>query len=451
MNERSILIIDDDPHVRGSLKQMLELEDYRAHCLTNAKQALGELSPQWHGVIVSDVNMPGMDGIEFLKRALAIDKDIPIVLLTGYGDVSMAVSAMRIGAYDFLEKPFSNEHLLDVLNRAYDKRKLVLENRELREELAMQSAPGPRILGRNPQIQRLRRMLVRIKDIPADVLIRGETGTGKDMAARFLHDHGLRREKPFVAINCGAIPEALIESELFGYEAGAFTGAQRKRIGKIVHANGGTLFLDEIDSMPEALQVKLLRVLENRKVEPLGGNQPIDLDIRILAASKQDLKSFCERGKFRMDLYYRLNVVDIYLPPLRKRIEDIPLLFENFVRIASARYQIEPRQPNAEQLLRLQQHNWPGNVRELRNVAERFVLMGNDEVFLQFEDHNVEAGGLTLAEQVSRFEFTMLQATLERHRGILKEVQRELGLPRKTLYEKMKKYGLNKGDYKWKM
>ncbi|MDO6763582.1 sigma-54 dependent transcriptional regulator [Agarivorans sp. 1_MG-2023] len=440
-----VIIIDDDPDILRSLKQTLELEDYECLSFESAEQALRQIKRTWPGVIISDINMPGLSGLEMMQRAHQIDADLPIILLTGHGDISMAIKAIRDGAYDFLEKPFSTSHLLEVLQRALEKRRLTLENRELKAELDAQSGPGPRILGSTPSIVRLRKILSHIKDTPADVLINGETGTGKELIARFLHDHSVRAKHPFVAINCGAIPETMIESELFGHEAGAFTGAQKKRIGKIAFANNGTLFLDEIESMPMALQIKLLRVLEERSVEPLGSNQATQLNLRVIAATKSDLKTLGEQGEFRSDLYYRLNVVEVQIPPLRERGEDIPLLLENFLRVAAARYQLNSPEISPQRLSELIHHDWPGNVRELRNLAERWVLMGEDAAF---NEANNDQQSLNLAEQLFRFERTLLQDALQRHKGQLKVVQEELQIGRKTLYEKMKKYQLDKGDYK---
>ena len=447
MNQQ-VIFIDDEKSIRDALGQTLELEDYDVTLFASAKPALEMLDSQYPGVIISDINMPGINGIDFLRQALAIDPELSIILLTGHGDISMAVDAMRLGAYDFLEKPFSTDNLLDVVKRALDKRELVLENRDLRRELEAQSGPGPRILGNTPQMKQLRRILSHIKDTPADVMIHGETGTGKELVARFLHDHSVRQNSPFVAINCGAIPETMIESELFGYEAGAFTGAQKKRIGKIAHANGGTLFLDEIESMPMSLQIKLLRVLEERAVEPLGSNKTVSLDIRIIAATKDDLKQMSDRGLFRHDLYYRLNVVSVDIPPLRERKDDIPMLFQNFTRSASTRYGIEPPSINLEQQQKLLEHDWPGNVRELRNLAERLILMGDTTTLSDSSQFNDAPLTHTLTERMNQFEYTLLSDALKRHNGRLKEVQAELGLARKTLYDKMKKHHIDKDDYK---
>ena len=447
MNQQ-VIFIDDEKSIRDALGQTLELEDYNVSLFSSAKPALEMLDNQYPGVIISDINMPGISGIDFLKQALSIDPELSIILLTGHGDISMAVDAMRLGAYDFLEKPFSTENLLDVVKRAADKRELVLENRDLRRELEAQSGPGPRILGNTPQIKQLRRILSHIKDTPADVMIHGETGTGKELVARFLHDHSVRQSNPFVAINCGAIPETMIESELFGYEPGAFTGAQKKRVGKIAHANGGTLFLDEIESMPMSLQIKLLRVLEERSVEPLGTNKSVALDLRIIAATKKDLKLMSDRGLFRHDLYYRLNVVSVDIPPLRNRKDDIPMLFQNFTRSASTRYGIEPPSISLEQQQKLLEHDWPGNVRELRNLAERLLLMGDTSTLSDDSQFSEAPLVHTLAERMNQFEHTLLSDALKRHNGRLKEVQGELGLARKTLYDKMRKHHIDKDDFK---
>ena len=443
-----ILLVDDEKHIRLAASQTLELAGYDVVTADSAEVALNRLDRDWPGVVVSDINMPGIDGLELMQRIRQIDSDLPVILITGHGDISMAVSAMRDGAYDFIEKPFSAELLNDVVRRAAEKRALTLENRALKKALEAQGGIGPRIIGNSVRVQQLRGMIQQIADTPADIMIQAETGAGKDLIARYIHEHSNRRDKNFVAINCGAVPEHLIESELFGHEKGAFTDAKSRRIGKFEHANGGTLFLDEIESMPLSLQVKLLRVLEERAIERLGSNELIPLDLRVVAATKVDLKQLSEQGGYREDLYYRLNVVRLEIPPLRERREDIPMLFQHFALIASAQYQKEVPQLNPERMRALMAHNWPGNVRELRNVAERYVLLGaayNFEFGLQQAPSSV---GMTLPEQVEQFEKLVLEEELSRHNGSLKLTQESLGLPRKTLYDKMKKYGLDKSDYK---
>ncbi len=446
-----VMLIDDEHHVRMAAGQTLELAGYDLVALEQAEPALNLLSEEWPGVVVSDINLPGMDGLELMRQVQAIDPDLPVILITGHGDISMAVGAIRDGAYDFIEKPFASELLLDVVRRALDKRSLTLENRRLRAEVEAQDVPGPRIIGNTQAIRTLRQLSRSVADMPADILIQAETGCGKDLLARYLHEHGRRREHNFVAINCGAVPENLIESELFGHEAGAFTDAKVKRIGKFEHANGGTLFLDEIESMPMALQIKLLRVLEERAIERLGSNDVIPLDLRVIAATKLDLKAEAEAGRFREDLYYRLNVVRLDIPPLRERREDIPLLFQHFALVASSLYSREIPQLSAERMHSLMLHDWPGNVRELRNLAERYVLLGEGCTF-DFDNRpitsDVQADIMTLPEQVERFEKMLIHTELERHGGSIKDTLSSLGVPRKTLYDKMKKYGLDKNDYK---
>lgn len=449
-HEVTVILVDDDPHVRLSAGQTLELEDYRVLALADGRQALAQLTPDFPGVVVTDINMPGMTGLELLQQIKLLDPDIPVILITGFGDISMAVGAIRNGAYDFIEKPFSADLLLDVVHRALEKRTLTLENRKLRQELQAQSAPGPRIIGTSPAILQLRQLVLTVADTPADVLLMGETGTGKDLLARYIHEHSPRRERNFVAINCGGVPETLIESELFGHEKGAFTDARERRIGKLEHANGGTLFLDEIESMPMSLQIKLLRVLEERAIERLGSNTLIPLDLRIIAATKADLRALAETGEFREDLYYRLNVVRIDIPPLRARPQDIPMLFQHFALLASSLYEREIPPLSPERVHRLMSHDWPGNVRELRNLAERYVLLGEACTF-DFDDRPIteqEPMAPGLAARVEHFEKTLIQGELARYGGSIKHTLESLKLPRKTLYDKMKKYDLNKKDYK---
>lgn len=449
-HEVTVILVDDDPHVRLSAGQTLELEDYRVLALADGRQALAQLTPDFPGVVVTDINMPGMTGLELLQQIKQLDPDIPVILITGFGDISMAVGAIRNGAYDFIEKPFSADLLLDVVHRALEKRTLTLENRKLRQELQAQSAPGPRIIGTSPAILQLRQLVLTVADTPADVLLMGETGTGKDLLARYIHEHSPRRERNFVAINCGGVPETLIESELFGHEKGAFTDARERRIGKLEHANGGTLFLDEIESMPMSLQIKLLRVLEERAIERLGSNTLIPLDLRIIAATKADLRVLAETGQFREDLYYRLNVVRVDIPPLRARPQDIPMLFQHFALLASSLYEREIPPLSPERIHRLMSHDWPGNVRELRNLAERYVLLGEACTF-DFDDRPIteqEPVAPGLAARVEHFEKTLIQGELARHGGSIKHTLESLKLPRKTLYDKMKKYELDKKDYK---
>jgi len=445
-----VVFIDDEKHIRQANKQTLELADLAVTCHDCAEEALPVLSPEWPGVVICDIRLPNMDGLEFLVRAQKIDPNLPVILITGHGDISTAVQAMRDGAYDFIEKPYSSERLVKTVQRALEKRALTLENRSLRRELEAHSALGPRILGKTPTMEHLRSMIAQVADTGADVLIMGETGTGKELVARSLHELSKRRTRNFVAVNCGAVSETMIESELFGHEAGAFTDARTRRIGKFEHANGGTLLLDEIESMPLRIQIHLLRVLQERSLERLGSNELIPLDLRIVAAAKVDLRQLAEAGEFREDLYYRLSVVCLEIPPLRERREDIPLLFHHFLLIAGHRYQQEVPLPGASQLNSLMAYSWPGNVRELRNLAERYVLLGSQyEWSLEKLLSGIEIGQKrSLPQQVDCFERSLIEQALVASNGSIKDVMEALAIPRKTLYDKMRKYGLEKRDYK---
>jgi len=449
-SEAQVIFIDDDKFVRESTSQSMEMEGFSVDKYSDASKALAKIDASCSSVIVTDIKMPGMTGLELLQRVKQIDPHIPVILITGQGDIAMAVRAMQDGAYDFLEKPFMPDNLIEIVRRAYDRRMLTLENRNLRKELELQSAPGQRIFGNTPVVRQLRNQIARLADTDADILLWGETGTGKDLVARNLHEISKRRNSPFVAINCGALPINIIESELFGHIAGTFTGATKSRVGKFEHANGGTVFLDEIESMPLDLQVKLLRVLQERVVEPLGSNKQVKLDIRVIAATKTDLKLASEKGEFREDLYYRLNVITLNLPTLRDRVEDIPLLFHHCTLVAAARHECDVPQLNPEQLQQLLMHQWPGNVRELKNIAERFVLLGSaSELDLDQIIHAPETSeSMNLHKRVEWFEKKLIQQTLAQYGGSINATLESLGTPRKTLYDKMRKYNIDKNQYK---
>ncbi len=439
-----VALIDDDSAVRRSLAQTLELAGFEVVALASAEEGLATLGADFLGIVITDVRLPNMDGMALMKRALQIDRAIPVILITAHGDVHLAVEAMRAGAYDFLEKPFAPERLVEVATRAMEKRALSAEVQSLRRQLAAKRGIEATLLGRSAAVQLLQRQVQQLAATTADVMIIGETGTGKELVARCLHDHSARRERNFVAINCGGLPEALLESELFGHEIGAFTNASRKRIGKFEHADGGTLLLDEIESMPMSFQVKLLRVLQERKVERLGSNDEIAVDVRVIAATKSDLRVLSEQQLFRSDLHYRLNVAVLRLPPLRERREDIPLLFEHFVLEASARHAREPEPLSEAMSQQLMSHDWPGNVRELRNVAERFVLGLADDDLVTTGD----APALTLTQQMDQVEKVLIERALKRHHGRMSVTCEALGIARKTLYDKIARLHIDVSGYR---
>lgn len=439
--DTNVVLLDDDDHLRTALEQTLDLAGLKVQSYASAAGVLEALPSEWAGVVVSDIRMPGIDGVELLEQLLEFDPQLPVLLITGHGDVALAVQAMRSGAYDFLQKPFASELLLDSVRRALAVRQLVIENRSLRLALADQQLLGARILGTSAKTQVLREQVSALAGLQADVLVLGETGSGKEVVARALHDLSNRSAAPFVAINAGALAESVIESELFGHEAGAFTGAQKKRIGKFEYANGGTVFLDEIESMSMDVQVKLLRLLQERVVERVGSNQLIPLDIRIIAASKEDLLVAAEAGRFRADLYYRLNVAQIMIPPLRSRSEDILPLFQHFVVHACSKHQVE-HEPclTSAQKAELLSHEWPGNVRELQNAAERFALgLG---LAVTGREQLVAEQGVPLSQQVEAFERSLIAAELAKPHSSLREVAEALQVPRKTLHDKIRKYNL---------
>ena len=443
--EIDVLLVDDDEEVRRAYGQTLELDGLAVLPLGDSAAALKQLSRSFEGVIVSDVRMPGMDGFAFLDQARRLDAEIPVLLVTGHGDVPMALRALRAGAWDFIEKPADPVLLVETVRRALQQRRLVLENRMLREQAASvdsatEDAWAKRLIGRSEPMQRLRRTLAVLADTRTDVLVFGETGTGKEMAARALHDFGRRSAGRFVAVNCAAIPENMIESELFGHEAGAFTGARERRIGKIEHAHKGTLFLDEIESMPLPAQTRLLRALQERSIERLGSNVEIQVDIRVLAATKVDLLALSGQGRFREDLLYRLNTVTVRLPPLRDRRDDIPALFRHFVTLLAERDGVPAEPPDAATLAELMRRPWPGNVRELRNAAERHVLGLEDAAEPVLES----AGAQSLEATVDVAERQAIAQVLARHSGRVGQSAEALGISRKTLYLKMRKHGLER-------
>ena len=437
-DQAQLILVEDEPVVRHAYSQTLELAGIRVLRCETAEEALAAAGRDFPGIVVSDVRLPGMDGLALLAQLRLVDPELPVVLITGHSDVAMAVQAMREGAYDFIPKPFTSATLTDVTRRALEKRRLVTENRRLRQELAQERAVDGLLLGQHPRMVAVRQRVMDVADSGADVLVLGETGTGKELVARALHAACDRRDHPFVAVNAAAVPDTMFESEMFGHEAGAFTGAGKRRIGKLEHAGHGTLFLDELESMPLNLQAKLLRVIQERELERLGGNTAVPIHCRIIGATKEDLLGAAREGRFRADLLYRLNVITIELPPLRERREDIPLLFDHFVAQAASRFR-RPAPPVPAPLVRhLMAQDWPGNVRELRNAAERYALG-------IYEHPAATPADDSLPALVERFERQLIGQALRASASIAQAAE-SLGIPRKTLYDKIRRLGLDDSD-----
>ncbi len=440
---RSVILVDDDDDFREALLERLRLEDLDVQAFSSAEAALKAVDADYRGVVVSDLRMPGMDGRGLLARLQALDEGLPVVMITGHGDIADAVDAIRCGAYDFVAKPFDFDRLSEILSRALEKRGLVLDNRALAAAVVRVNPDLP-LLGASTAIERLRAAIEQVADARMDVLIEGETGVGKEVVARALHNSGRRRVHPFVAVNCGALPIDLMESELFGHEPGAFPGAVRRRIGLIEQSHRGTLFLDEVHSMPATIQAALLRVIEHREVQPLGASGTRQLDLRVLASSKSDLSLAVERGDFREDLYYRLNVLKLRVPPLRERREDVPLLFAHFLARAVGNSGVTPPPMSTAVRRMLLEHDWPGNVRELEHFAQRIAL----DLEPQVDAGGTEVRDLGLTDRVEHFEKAVIEEALQRHAGDIGAITEALRLPRKTLYDKLRRHGLRPAQFR---
>jgi two-component system C4-dicarboxylate transport response regulator DctD len=440
----SAIFIDDDDEVRRANAQSLELAGLEVQAFASAEDAQLAFSSQFPGVVVTDVRLPGIDGLRLLRQLMELDPDLPVILITGHGDIPMAVEAMREGAYDFFEKPYSPDRLIDSVRRAAEKRRLVLENRALRAELAQHQGDDLLLLGRSAAMERLRETLAGIAEIDVDVLVVGETGSGKEAAAAAIHRWSQRQAGRFVTLNCSATPEATAEYELFGHEGSTFIGNTRRRIGRIEQADRGTLFLAEIERLPSMLQAKLVDVLEQRMVEPLGADEARPVDVRVVAATDTDLAAVTQQRKFREDLYYRLSVATVVIPPLRDRREDIPLLYEHFSSQAAKRFGREAPRPTAETMRFLLAHSWPGNIRELARLAERNVLGLDDEAIRAMQP----ARHTGLAEQVESFERGLVVRELIANGGDTRAVAEALAIPRKTLYDKLRRYDVDPRSYR---
>lgn len=443
VERQEIVFVEDDDQLREANSQTLELAGMQVLPFAGAEPAAAHLTPDFEGVVVSDIRMPRMDGLELFSRILEIDPEIPVILITGHADVATAVSALRKGAFDFLTKPFAADHLVGTVRKALEVRRLVIENRRLRAALVDESGDSP-LIGDSAVMVQLRETISQLALADIDVLVEGETGSGKELVATMLHRQGPRRSRPFIALNCGALPEEAAEAELFGHDIGATSQVRGSRVGRIESSSHGTLFLDEVDSMSPSVQTRFLRVLEEREVLPLGADRPRQVDLRVVAAAKRDLLEAVSAGEFRSDLYYRLNVVRLRIPPLRERREDVPQLFAHFV--AGALSQVGKSSFRMSDSIRrhLVDHDWPGNVRELRNFAFTAVL----GLFRKNDGGQATDPGIPLPQRIERFEASIIQEALEATGGSIRDTIERLKVPRKTLYDKLARYGIDPNRYR---
>jgi DNA-binding NtrC family response regulator len=457
-----ILIVDDEPLVRNSLSELLTLSGYAVSTATNGKEALSLLKDYTADVIISDMKMPQMDGMQLLKYIKSAKLDIPVILITSFGSIESAVETIKEGAYDYITKPIVDSEIKIIIERLVKQRKLVEENTKLKEQLSLsQKEHFHNIVGKNPCMQKIYTLIEAITSTRATVLIHGETGTGKRLIAHAIHNcNELERGKPFVEVSCGALTETLLESELFGHVKGAFTGAIKDRIGRFELADGGTIFLDEIDAFSPALQVKLLRVLQEGEFEKVGDTKTVKVDVRIIAATNQKLADLISLGKFRKDLFYRLNIISIEVPPLRDRKEDIPLLVEDFIRKFSKTTKRNIDSVSNEALMMLMDYNWPGNIRELENVIERAMILSKGPVINPHDlpeclhkkaagkavTANGENNGCKLKDALREPEKDLLVQALDSVSWNRNEAAKKLGINRTTLYKKMRQLGLLKND-----
>jgi len=447
-----ILIVDDERGMRELLETDLRLRDFTPCGFASAAEAYEVFAREDFDVVLTDLRMPGMDGLEFCKLLMANRPDMPVIVMTAFGNLESAIAAMRAGAYDFVTKPIEMELLALILRRAVERRQLQQQIHSLRETL-LQTGRFDELLGQSPPMLKLYDQLAQIADSDASVLIMGESGTGKELVAKALHRRGRRAEKPFVAVNCAALPDTLLESELFGHVKGAFTDARADRRGLFVQAEGGTLFLDEIGEMPLAMQAKLLRALEESKVRPVGSEKEIAFDVRVLAATNRDLETAVEEGRFRKDLYFRIDVIQIDLPPLRARGADTLLLAQHFIEVCAARAKKQIQGLSEGVGEKLLAYAWPGNVRELRNVIERAVALTRfdrltlddlPEKVRDYRSSQVVIGGSDPGELVplEEVERRYILHVLDSVQGNRTLAARSLGLDRKTLYRKLRQYGV---------
>lgn len=458
---KRIMLIDNEEGLCRMMEAVLLDSGYAVKAYTRSFQAVEEFVAGKWDLLVSDIKMPGMDGLEVLQKVKTMDPNIPVIMITAYATVEMSIQALRKGAYDMLTKPFEPEELLYRVKNALQHTQLLEENRELREELVGKFR-FDNIIGSSDALKSVLERVEKIAIRDTSVLITGESGTGKELIAQAIHYNSLRKEKKFIAINCGALPESILESELFGYKKGAFTGAAENRQGLLEAADGGTLFLDEVGNLPMNVQKTLLRFLQEQEFLRIGETTPTRVDVRIISATNSDLKATVKSGTFREDLYYRLNVVNIHLPPLRERPSDIALLAAHFITLQNKKFGTKIKGLRQDAMEAAASYEWPGNIRQLKNVIEACMAMESGDyvslpVLAQFIDlhqdsdlpGNVDPDGDEgeYARALSRFEMDYLKGLLRKNRGNIDSAAREAGMNMATIYRKIKKYGIKKEDY----
>jgi len=450
-----ILIVDDDPLVPRTLRMLLRKHGHDVDATASAREAFGLLAAEKYDLVISDINMPEFDGFDVLKHVKQEHPETEVILVTGYGTIENAVRGMKEGAFDYVTKPVLDDEMLVVIGRALESTRLRTENADLRARLAdVQGAAGESAIGSDPTFVKVFETVQAVAPSRATVLITGESGTGKSLVARRVHELSGRADKPFVEINCGALPEGLLESELFGHAKGAFTGASADRQGRFLAAEGGTIFLDEIGTASQALQVRLLRVIQERTFEPVGSEETQTVDVRLVLATNEDLSQLVAEGSFRRDLYYRISVVPVDLPPLRDRMGDIPLLANHFLKKFARENEKPVLRVDDNAMTILQAHRWPGNIRELENVMERGVILAQSEVLtprdlppdLTARTATPEPGQtLPLRKALEIPEREIIERTLRSHNWNRQETAAALMINRTTLFNKMRKYGLMEG------
>jgi two-component system response regulator HydG len=440
-----VLVVDDEAHLRESLDKTLAKEGFDVIQAATGQEALELLRDRPISVALCDLRMPIMDGIQFLKAARAIRPETEVIMMTGYGTVPMAVEAIKLGAYDFIEKPFKRLELVKSIQKARERQSLLFENKRLREELEGE-AVGPRsVIGTSRAMRQVIELVNQVAESSATILIEGESGTGKEVIANAIHYRSNRRERPFVKVSCAALPETLLEAELFGYEKGAFTGAVGRKSGRFELADTGTLFMDEVGEIPPSMQVKLLRVLQEGEFERLGGTKTLQVDVRLVAATNRRLADLVAKGQFREDLYYRLNVITVSIPPLRERPEDIPLLVDHFLRRYSQRNQRSIAGITKEAMERLIEYHWPGNVRELENTIERAIVLTRDATIgvdalpptILTSSRIPTQIVVPIGTKMKDVQRRMISETLKQTHGNRELAAKLLGIASRTIYRKM--------------